>query len=266
MASLFESYEDEIRSYFQQFEQITGGFQHLPMDQKRVELDKLENLLQSMQSTLESLNLESNRTGKSTQSYFNQLYQYKAFYQKLKDKYQNEKNYADLLPSDRTFSSTATQTQRDRVVKANKTLENGIQMIKMANDQVREDRKTAESTLENLAIQKERLISFDKKFDSIDSYLDKAKRTIGQMSRRAIANKLIMAAIILVLLVSIIVIVWLKFAHNGSPHSSSEAPTTTTTTTTTTTESATSTGGSTSPTPSPAATTTGGSTNPTPST
>jgi len=228
------------------------------MDQKRVELDKLENLLQSMQSTLESLNLESNRTGKSTSQYFNQLYQYKASYQKLKDKYQNEKNYADLLPSDRTFSSTATQTQRERVAKVNEKLESGIQMIKMANDQVREDRKTAESTLQNLAAQKERLIGFERKFDSIDSYLDKARKTIGQMSRRAIANKLIMAAIILVLLVSIILIVWLKFAHNGSPNNNSSAgETSTTTTTTTTTTESTTTGTSTETTTTGGASTTG---------
>jgi len=149
------------------------------MDQKRIELDKLQDILESIQSTYDSLNLESSRTGKSTSQYLNQLSQCKASYKKLKDKYQNEKNYADLLPH-KTSSSTssASTTERERVTKMNEKLQNGVQMIKMANDQLRQDKKTAESTLENIAIQKERLVGFEKKFDSIDSRLEKSKKTI----------------------------------------------------------------------------------------
>ncbi|KAF2073635.1 hypothetical protein CYY_005054 [Polysphondylium violaceum] len=183
MTSLFESYEDEIKSYFQQFEQISNGFQQLSMDKKREELDKLDDLLQSMQSTLDSLNLESSRIGKSTKTYSNQIYQCKTSYQKLKDKYIHEKNYGDLLPGYRTSGTSATQTERERVLKANKTLENGVQMLKMANDQARQDKLVAQSTLEQLAVQKERLVGFEKKFDSIDSSLDKTKRTIDKMSK-----------------------------------------------------------------------------------
>ncbi|KAK5581508.1 hypothetical protein RB653_001543 [Dictyostelium firmibasis] len=259
--SLFESYEEEIKVSFKQFEQIAAGFPKLLPEQKQPELDKLENLLSTIEGNLSSLNLESNRTGKSTQQYFTQFYAAKRTYQQFRDKYQDEKNYADLIPSQyHDFNTTGSQTQRDRVVRGNKTLENGIQMIRMANDQVREDKKTAESTLEQLATQKERLIGFEKKFDSIDGYLDKAKKTIGQMSRRAMANKFIMAGIIFILLIAIGLIIWLKFVRTGGSnnnssgsidHSSSIETTTTTTTpsptpSTTTTTTTTSTG-STSP-------------------
>ncbi|KAN0014496.1 hypothetical protein ACTFIU_000814 [Dictyostelium citrinum] len=237
--SLFESYEEEIKVSFKQFEQIAAGFPKLLPEQKQPELDKLENLLSTIEGNLSSLNLESNRTGKSTQQYFTQFYAAKRTYQQFRDKYQDEKNYADLIPSQyHDFNTTGSQTQRDRVIRGNKTLENGIQMIRMANDQVREDKKTAESTLEQLATQKERLIGFEKKFDSIDGYLDKAKKTIGQMSRRAMANKFIMAGIIFILLIAIGLIIWLKFVRTGGDNnnnsSSSLEPTTTTTSTSTT--------------------------------
>ncbi|KAN0040910.1 hypothetical protein ACTFIV_003446 [Dictyostelium citrinum] len=246
--SLFESYEEEIKVSFKQFEQIAAGFPKLLPEQKQPELDKLENLLSTIEGNLSSLNLESNRTGKSTQQYFTQFYAAKRTYQQFRDKYQDEKNYADLIPSQyHDFNTTGSQTQRDRVIRGNKTLENGIQMIRMANDQVREDKKTAESTLEQLATQKERLIGFEKKFDSIDGYLDKAKKTIGQMSRRAMANKFIMAGIIFILLIAIGLIIWLKFVRTGgddnnNSSSSLEPTTTTTTTSTTSTTSSTTTG------------------------
>ncbi|KAM9967850.1 hypothetical protein ACTFIW_009134 [Dictyostelium discoideum] len=251
--SLFESYEEEIKVSFKQFEQIAAGFPKLLPEQKQGELDKLENLLSTIEGNLSSLNLESNRTGKSTQQYFTQFYGAKRTYQQFRDKYQDEKNYADLIPSQyHDFNTTGSQNQRDRVVRGNKTLENGIQMIRMANDQVREDKKTAESTLEQLATQKERLIGFEKKFDSIDGYLDKAKKTIGQMSRRAMANKFIMAGIIFILLIAIGLIIWLKFIrtggdsnNNSSSNSSFETTTTTTTGTTSTTSSTSTTTGTT---------------------
>ncbi|EGC31594.1 hypothetical protein DICPUDRAFT_156528 [Dictyostelium purpureum] len=221
MASIFESYEDEIKQSFKQFDTIAAGFQHLPTDQKPAELEKLENLLSNIESNLSSLNLESNRTGKSTQQYFTQFYQAKRSFQQYKDKYQNEKNYADLIPSHHDFNTSASQSQRDRVSRGNKTLENGIQMIRMANDQVREDKVMAEKTLNELAVQKERLIGFEKKFDSIDGFLDKSKKLIAQMTRRAMANKFIMVGIILILLVAIILLVWLKFARHSSNTDSS---------------------------------------------
>ncbi|KAN0040503.1 hypothetical protein ACTA71_008840 [Dictyostelium dimigraforme] len=244
--SLFESYEDEIKVSFKQFEQIAAGFPKLLPEQKQPELDKLENLLSTIEGNLSSLNLESNRTGKSTQQYFTQFYAAKRTYQQFKDKYQDEKNYADLIPSQyHDFNTTGSQTQRDRVIRGNKTLENGIQMIRMANDQVREDKRTAESTLEQLATQKERLIGFEKKFDSIDGYLDRAKKTIGQMSRRAMANKFIMAGIILILLAAIGLLIWWKFVRTGGDsnnnNNSSGFETTTTTSTTSTTSSTTTT-------------------------
>ncbi|KYQ88988.1 putative v-SNARE family protein [Tieghemostelium lacteum] len=245
--SLFESYEDDIKSSFKRFDQITAGFQHLSLEQKSEELKRLDELLSDIESGLQSLNLESNRTGKPTQHYYTQYYSYKKTLQQYKDKYTHDKNYSDLLPSYREINSDASNSQRERTIKTNKTLEDGIQMIKMASTQVREDQKTAQHTLENLATQRERLMGMEKKMDNIDGFLSQTKKTLGEMGRRAIANKLIMVGIILILLVSIILIVWLKFAHNGSKDSSSHggdstttttttsSPTTTTTTTTTTT-------------------------------
>eukprot|EP01133_Synstelium_polycarpum_P010786 gene10786-12566_t len=250
---------------------MIAGFSQLPPESKLGELDKLEKMLGSIESTLESLNLESNRTGKSTQHYFTQFYQAKKTYQQHKDKYQNEKNYSDLMsPSYRDFNTNASMTQREKVLKANKTLENGIQMIKMAGDQVREDQRVAEATLTNMAQQRERLLGFEKKFDSIDSFLSTARKTISAMSRRAIANKIIMAVIIVVLIASIGLIIWLKLAHNSGNNNNggdgtttgtttgnstmSTTTSTTTTTTGTTTGDLTTTGSTTTPLP-PATTT-----------
>ncbi|EGG14982.1 putative v-SNARE family protein [Cavenderia fasciculata] len=244
--SLFESYEEEIKQFFRQFDQSINSFQNVAQEQKRGELEKIENILNSIEGSLESLNLESNRTGKSTQQYFSQFYQAKKTYQQLKDKYQSEKNYSDLLgsPAYRDFNNSASMTQREKVAKSNKTLEQGISMIRMANDQVNQDKKLAEDTLNNMAQQRERLVGFEKRFDSIDSLLGRARKTLSTMSRREIANKFIMAGIILVLLVSIILIIWLKFVRNSGGHDGSSSdngsstttgPSNSTTTTTTTT-------------------------------
>ncbi|EFA86597.1 putative v-SNARE family protein [Heterostelium album PN500] len=100
----------------------------------------------------------------------------------------------------------------------------------MANTQVREDQRVAEATLNNMAQQRERLLGFEKKFDSIDYYIGSARKTIATMSRRAIANKIILAVIILVLIGAIGLIIWLKF-RGGDSGGTTDTTTTTTSTT-----------------------------------
>eukprot|EP01132_Coremiostelium_polycephalum_P005968 gene5968-7434_t len=166
MANIFESYEDEINTSFTQFEQIVSGFNQLTPDQKKSKLDEMDQLINGIDCNMQTLNIESNRTGKSTSQYAAKLSQAKRTYQKYKDTYYHEKNLSDLMSSSTyrsEFSSTQAQTQRERAIKSNKNLEEGINMIKLANREVRENQDTAIASVNELHKQRETLISFEKK-------------------------------------------------------------------------------------------------------
>jgi len=121
----------------------------------------------------------------------------------------------------------ASYSQRDRLLQTNEKLDKSTIELVTAVSDAEGLVGTGGIILDNLDRQTDQMRGMRDKLEGINESLDKAKRLMKGIARRAYANKLILLVIILVLLFSVGLVVWFKWFRNTN--SNPVTPTGTTT-------------------------------------
>jgi len=232
MADLFEAYEEEFNELRLQIEQRTRNLPTFDGAQRRNEYQLAENDLKSLEQTLRQMNL----SGRSTPRLMGKVKEYEQELVRLKSALRradmqvgktNDRN--DLFSGIRTEEvMAASMSSRERLITANDRLEKVDYEIDNANRVALETVDVGIGILTDLDTQTDKMKKMRVDMSEIEDNLDKAKRIMKSMARRAWQNKLILAVIALVLVAAIALIIYVRwFAGKSS------TPSTTTTGSTT---------------------------------
>lgn len=178
------------------------------------ELEEAEEILGQME--MEILNMpHSTRTKLSAN-----LRNYKTDMEKLKRDLKRVITYGtlgtdrnDLLGQDvRADLNVTSMDQRSRLLAGTDRLNATSRRLEESHRMALETEGIGQNILTDLRQQGEQLHHVRDTLHEADSYIDKASRTLKGMARRMATNKMITAAIILVLISLILLVLYLKFS------------------------------------------------------
>eukprot|EP01133_Synstelium_polycarpum_P015505 gene15505-18416_t len=128
--------------------------------------------------------MEADRTGKSVQQYQTFYAQAKksAHQQSEKLKYERETEELMHMKSTNPNIGQLSLQDRERMLKVHRMNQENSRILKQTHEQVLENQKTMQASLNTMATQREQLGRIDRKFDNIDAHLDVASKLIKKMS------------------------------------------------------------------------------------
>lgn len=107
------------------------------------------------------------------------------------------------------YYSTAAG-QRDRMLASTERLQKTSERLQVGKQQLAETEELGVSILSDLARQRETILHARDTLHGADDNISKARRVLGVMSKRIVANKIIMFAISACLLLGIILIIYYR--------------------------------------------------------
>lgn len=107
------------------------------------------------------------------------------------------------------YYSTAAG-QRDRMLAATERLQKTSDRLQVGKQQLAETEELGVSILSDLARQRETILHARDTLHGADDNISKARRVLGAMSKRIVANKIIMFAISACLLLGIVLIIYYR--------------------------------------------------------
>jgi len=230
---IFDSYETEYnnisaavsRRINSQIPNYSGEQKKESIRAAQRELDEADEILEQMDIELKGL--PSNTRAKLMPRYNN----FKSDLAKLKKDLLRVSSASrerdELLAGATSDYESASMDQRQRLLTANARMEKATKSLEDSRRLAEESVDVGADTLRTLQGQKEQIIRTRNLIDEADSNVDRASRILTGMGRRVATNKVITAAIILVLLGIIGLIIYLvipKGSSNPSP-TTTAAPT-----------------------------------------
>jgi len=220
MADLFESYEEEFNDLRVQIEQRTKLLPTYDANRRRDETNLAEADLKSLDATLRQMNLSGrNNTRLMTKikDYEQELVRLRATLRRADMSVGQSSDRNDLFSGIRTDEvMAASMGQRERLITANERLERMNYDIDNTHQVALETIDVGVGILNDLDEQTEKMRNMKGNLGDIDESLDKAKRIMKSMARRAMQNKLIFAVIALVLVAAIALIIYVKWFAGSS--------------------------------------------------
>lgn len=178
------------------------------------ELDEAEEIVTQMD--LELLNLPQSRVKLGPK-----LRQYRGDLEKLKRDLKRVVTYgtpgnerSELLsgPDARADLNVSSMDQRGRLLAGTERLNAASRRLEDSHRLALETEEVGQNILTDLRTQGEQLHHVRDTLHEADSYIDKASRTLKGMARRMATNKMITAAIIVVLVALILLVLYLKLS------------------------------------------------------
>jgi len=229
--SLFESYEEEFTDLRSSIE---GRIRNIPTYEgglKRNEVQKAEAELRELDQIIRKMNL----SGRSNARLVPKIREYELEVTRLKTAIRKaDMQVSQTQDRNELFSGvklddvmSGSMSQRERLIGANERLDSASSDIEYANQMAQEAVGHGIVALESLDDQSNKMRRMREDLEGIDTSLNRAKRVMRQIARRAWANKIILAIVALVMIAIICLVIYFKFF----PSSSSSSGTGTTTTT-----------------------------------
>lgn len=127
---------------------------------------------------------------------------------------------AELLTSSTKAHSAEAETQNARLLQTTERMQRSTDTLRNACKTAIETEAVGASIMGDLEMQRATLESARSRLSSANLGLAKSKKLLKGMSKRAVANKVLMIAIIAALIGMIVLIIWLQFFYSPSPPSS----------------------------------------------
>jgi len=219
---LFDTYEED---FLETKTTIEGRVKKVPdLDgvQREKEIQQAEVDISEAEQTLRSMALSARNIGNNGK-YLQKIKDYESEVAKLKtglrkaemqvaQTTEREQLFAGLRYEDKMASS---MDQRERLLANTDRLEKSSSTLKKAMAEAEETVQIGVEALENLDEQKQTMIRIKGNLGKVQEQLGKAGKIMRSMGRRAVTNKLIMAAIMLMLIFVIIMIVYFKWFYHA---------------------------------------------------
>jgi len=218
--NLFANYEQDFRDVFGSLEGHLRTIPNLSNDHKLSEIKKAENDITDAEDILQSMNLNArNVSGLPGQKLTQKIKEYEAKVAASKKELRRmETTVTSMVEREALMGGAVLGTELTTSIDQRERLLTGTEKLHRSNATLLEARRTAEATVEtganilsNLESQRETMERSLGRIGEINSKLAQSSRILSAMARRVATNKLIMAAIVLVLVGAIALIVWLKW-------------------------------------------------------
>lgn len=220
-SELFESYEQDLNTIKESIKQkLNTQIPSLNGEPRKAIIRALEREIEEAdeivgQMDMEILNLpQSVRTRPQSRlrGYKSELDKMKRDSKKVQMTTQSS-DRTELLGSrsDSSLSLDASvQDQRTRLLIGTKRLEDSSRRLEESHRVVHEIDSVAINIVSTLQGQTEQIRGFKNRLGEADSHIDRASRTLKEMTRRMTANRFITAAIIAILVILIIIVIYSK--------------------------------------------------------
>eukprot|EP00879_Flechtneria_rotunda_P013889 GHRR01014505.1.p1 GENE.GHRR01014505.1~~GHRR01014505.1.p1 ORF type:complete len:166 (+),score=74.42 GHRR01014505.1:432-929(+) len=116
---------------------------------------------------------------------------------------------AELGLGDTYYSTSAGQ--RERMLAATERMQKTSDRLQVGKQQLAETEELGVTILQDLARQREGIVHARDTLHGADDNISKARKVLGTMSKRIVANKIIMFGIAAFLLAAIFLIIYVKF-------------------------------------------------------
>ncbi|RUS21663.1 t-SNARE [Endogone sp. FLAS-F59071] len=225
-SELFESYEQEYTTLCATIKQKIE--QEIPSqsgEKRKATIRVVEREVEEVDEMISQMEMEILNMPQSTRTRFQaRLRVYRTELDKLKRELKRAATHApssaerdELLGRSGANGSTddldvSTMDQRARLLSGTDRLAQSSQRLQESHRIALETESVGVNILGTLRGQREQIISTRNALADADSYIDKASKTLKGMARRMATNRMISAAIILVLVALIILVIYSKFA------------------------------------------------------
>ncbi|KAL1919403.1 uncharacterized protein VTP21DRAFT_2096 [Calcarisporiella thermophila] len=221
-SELFQSYEQD---YTTLADSLQAKIQHhIPSqtgEQKKTTVRAAERELEEADEIVAQMEMEVLNLPQSARNRLqSRLRSYKSDLDKLKrDLKRTISSAPSMDPREELFAGVGNDTsfdaavsdQRSRLLSGTDRLANSSRRLQESHRIALETESIGANVLGTLRQQREQIINTRDTLGDADSYIDKAQRTLKGMARRMATNRLITAAIIIVLVALICLVIYRKF-------------------------------------------------------
>jgi len=215
MSELFDNYEEEFNELRVNIEQKIRNIPTLDGTQRRGEVQKAESDIRDLGQNIRTMNLSARNNPAllaKIKEYENEVSRLKTSLRKADMQVSVSGDREELFSGIKTEDvMAASYSQRDRLLQTNEKLDKSTIELVTAVSDAEGLVGTGGIILDNLDRQTDQMRGMRDKLEGINESLDKAKRLMKGIARRAYANKLILFVIILVLLFAVGLVVWFKW-------------------------------------------------------
>jgi len=230
MSDLFESYEEEFSELKLQIEQRTRNIPTLDGANRRSEVQLAESELKDLDQMLRTMNLSARSNPKviyKVKNYEQEVVKLRSALRKANMEVGVSSDRKELFSGIRTDEVMASSMgQRERLINANDRLEKSSFELEETQRVALDTMDVGVQILTDLDEHTQKMRKMKDDLSEIDDSLGKAKRIMKSMARRAIANKMILVIIALVLVAAIGIVIYVKWFTGSSTSTTNDGSTT----------------------------------------
>jgi len=221
MSQIFDGYEREFNDYASSISRQTALVPSLSGDEKKEKIVSVETDISEAEALIRRMDLEARsiQSPATKTPLLAKLRDFKSELQRLKRDVKNaaaaassQSQREQLLAGAELSDSYAptSSSQRERLLQATERVNRTGDRIRDGKKQLLETEELGVSILQDLHKQRETILHARETVHGADDNIGKSRRILAAMGRRAMANKIVMYGIILMLLGAIGVIVYFK--------------------------------------------------------
>eukprot|EP01067_Filipodium_phascolosomae_P004948 Filipodium_phascolosomae@DN2930_c0_g1_i1.p1 len=219
-SSLFESYEEDFVRDGQKIRSLLGtaeGRTNDGLSVDRGELLSCQKTIQDAESALKQLEAEFRTLPNRFPDIQERLRQYRADCQDWRQRVVKIKSAMD----DSSTSTSASLSEQQRLLAANSTatdrMRNAHRQLEEANRLALETEELGGSISSDLRSQRETIQRSRFNMAEVSGYLDAARTSVDNMTRRMLQNRCVLTSVCLLLLIGVLIIVSLKLKSFVTP-------------------------------------------------
>eukprot|EP00775_Hariotina_reticulata_P010085 gene10085-10240_t len=219
-SALFHQYETDYCNKSTDISRKISSIAALTGELRRKKIGEIEADVREADNVIKRLDMEARSLApEKSRGLLNKVKEYKADLQSLKEQLKqaaaglsdSDAARAELGLGDSYYSTSAGQ--RERMLAATERMQKTSDRLQVGKQQLAETEELGVTILQDLARQRETILHARDTLHGADDNISKARKILGTMSKRILANKVIMFGICAFLLAAICLIIYVKVRH-----------------------------------------------------
>lgn len=217
LTALFRQYEQDYCNRSTDISRKIGALTGVPTDVRRAKATEIEANMREAEGVIKNLDMEARSLpSDKARPLISKVKEYKADLGSLREQLKQAAATAGASDAARAelglggdyYSTSAGQ--RDRMLQSTERLQKTSERLQLGKQQLAETEELGVTILGDLARQRETIIHARDTLHGADDNISKARRVLSTMSKRVMANKIIMFGISACLLLGIILIIYYR--------------------------------------------------------
>ncbi|GBG00366.1 hypothetical protein Rsub_13125 [Raphidocelis subcapitata] len=215
--ALFHQYETDYCAKSTEISRKISALTGVPTDARRAKATEIEADMREADSVIKRMDMEARSLpADRARGLTSKVKEYRADLGSLREQLKQAAATAGASDAARAelglggdYYSTAAG-QRDRMLVSTERLQKTTERLQLGKQQLAETEELGVSILGDLARQRETIVSARDTLHGADDNISKARRVLSSMSKRVLANKIIMFGISAFLLLAIILVIFYR--------------------------------------------------------